>query len=94
MKTFIFTEERFPNRMRNNRRLRVYRIVKNTPDYLGWFDYTTGMGSSQTMAFQWLIENGFIPKKYYKLGTETYGSPEGHYSPNLPDYGYQVIELL
>ena len=28
MKSFIFTEERLPNRMRNNRRLRIYRVVK------------------------------------------------------------------
>ena len=94
MKTFIFTEERFPNRKRNNRRLRIYRIVKNTPDYLGFLDYTTGCSSSRCEAFRWLIEKGFIPKKYYNLGSRVYDMPKGCYPPNLADYGYKVVEII
>ena len=94
MKTFIFTEERFPNRMRNNRRLRIYRVVKNTPDYLGFLDYTTGCSSSKCEAFRWLIEKGFIHKKYYNLGARVYDIPEGCYPPNLEDYGYKVVEVV
>lgn len=93
MKTFIFTEERFPNKKRNNRLLRIYRIVHNRPKYLGWVEYSTGstMGA-ESEAFHWLMDNGYIPKSYYNLSKSDW-SGAGYYCQAVEDKGCKIIEL-
>lgn len=94
MKTFIFTEERFPNRMRNNRRLRIYRVVNNQPKYLGFTEYSTGstMGA-KSEAFHWLMYNGYIPKSYYHLSENDWRGA-GYYCPYVEDKGYKIVEVI
>lgn len=91
MKTFIFTEERFPNRMRNNRCLRIYRVVNNQPTYLGFTEYSTGstMGA-ESEAFHWLMDNGYIPKSYYNLSKSDW-SGAGYYCQVVEDKGCKIV---
>lgn len=97
MKTFVYTEERRPNRVRNNRVLRIYRIINNAPKFLGSLEYTTGSTpGSDSEVFQWLINNGYVPKKYYNLSrSESRGDwcGAGYYCPEVEAKGIKIIEL-
>ncbi len=67
MKNFIYKETRYPNRTRNNRELTIYKIKNNTPEYIGSLEYSTASTrGAQHETFNFLINNGYIPKKYYK----------------------------
>ena len=66
MKTFIYKEIAHHNRTRNNIEVTVYRIKDNTPHYIGHFSYSTGATrGAQHEVFNYLMDNGYIPKKYY-----------------------------
>lgn len=66
MKTFIYKEIAHHNRTRNNRELTIYRIKNNTPEYIGSVEYSTASTRGAVHeAFNYLMNNGYIPKKYY-----------------------------
>jgi hypothetical protein len=66
MKTFIYKELKFHNRTRNNRELTIYKIEKNTPRYIGTVEFCSGCTRGAIHeAFNYLMNNGYIPKKYY-----------------------------
>jgi hypothetical protein len=66
MKTFLYKETRYPNRTRNNREVVVYRIKHNIPEKIGYFKYSTGSTrGAQHEVFNFLMDNGYIPKKHY-----------------------------
>ena len=88
MKTFIYKEVAFHNRTRNNREVTVYQIKQNKPLYIGFFSYSTASTrGAQHEVFNYLMNNGYIPKKYYKSSECAwrgagyfFGEVENHYS--------------
>jgi hypothetical protein len=47
--------------------LTIYKIKDNTPVYVGAVEYSTGSTRGAVHeAFNYLMEQGYIPKKYYK----------------------------
>ena len=65
MKTFIYKEIRHHSR-RNNRELTIYRVKNNVPEYVGTCYYSTAScRGAKHETFNFLIANGYIPKKYY-----------------------------
>lgn len=97
MKVFVYVETAYHNKKRNNRMLRIYQLVKNQPKYLGFIEYTTGSTQgSDSECFHWLIENGYIPKKYYNL-SELWSSGwmgKGYYCQAVEDKGYKIMQLF
>ena len=66
MKRFIYTETKHQKRIRNNRELTIYQIKNNMPKYIGSLEYSTGSTrGAQHETFNFLMDNGYIPKKYY-----------------------------
>lgn len=66
MKTFIYKEIAHHNKKRYNRELTIYRIKNNTPIYIGYTEFSTGSTrGAKHECFNYLMENGHIPKKYY-----------------------------
>lgn len=66
MKTFIYKEIKHHNRTCNNRELTIYKIKNNIPVYIGTVEYSTGSTrGAQHEVFNYLMDNGHIPKKYY-----------------------------
>ena len=66
MKYFIFTETAHHNRTKNNRECTIYRVKDNKPKYIGTLYYSTGSTRGDVHeVFNYLMENGYIPKKYY-----------------------------
>lgn len=93
MKIFAFVVEKRPNRTRNNRCARIYRIVKNQPKYLGWVEYSTGSTQGdESEAFHWLMDNGYIPKSYYNLSKSDW-SGAGYYCQAVEDKGYKIMQM-
>jgi hypothetical protein len=66
MKTFIYKEVAHHNRRYNNRELTIYRLKNNKIEYVGTTSYTTGSTRGAIHeAFNYLMNSGYIPKKYY-----------------------------
>lgn len=66
MKIFIYKEIKHHNRTRSNRELTIYKIKNNIPVYIGSVEYSTGSTrGAKHEAFNFLMDNGHIPKKYY-----------------------------
>lgn len=66
MKTFIYKETKHHNRTKNNRECTIYKIKNNRPQYVGTVEYSTASTKgAEAEVFQYLMENGYIPKKYY-----------------------------
>ena len=66
MKIFIYKETKHQKRTRNNRELIIYKIKNNIPVYIGTLEYSTGSTrGAKHETFNFLIDNGYIPKKYY-----------------------------
>ena len=88
MKTFIYKKTAHHRRTRNNRELTIYEIKKNTPVYIGSVEYSTGSTRGAIHeTFNYLMENGYIPKKYYNssrcdwMGSGYfYGDVRNHYN--------------
>lgn len=93
MKTFIFKENKYRNRKRNNRECVIYQIKNNTPIIIGIISYTTGstMGA-ESEVFHFLIENGFIPKSYYNLSKNEWRGG-GYYCQEVESKGIKIIEI-
>ena len=66
MKIFIYKEIAHHSKKRNNRECTIYKIKNSRPEYVGTVYYSTGSTQgAKAEVFQYLMENGHIPKKYY-----------------------------
>ncbi len=92
MKTFIYKELRFPNRTRNNRELTIYKIEKNAPRYIGTVEFCSGSTRGATHeAFNYLMDHGYIPKKYYR-SSECGWRGAGYFYGDVTKF-YNIIEV-
>lgn len=92
MQTFIYKETRLSNRTRNNRELTIYRIKNNTPVYVGTCEYSTGSTrGSIHEAFNYLMDNGYISKKYYKSSECAWMGP-GYFFGEVAKH-YNIMEV-
>lgn len=92
MKHFIFKETRYPNRIRNNRELTIYRIKDNVPVYVGSCEYSTGSTRGAVHeAFNYLMDNGYIPKKYYR-SSECAWRGAGYFFGEVTKH-YNIVEV-
>lgn len=92
MKTFIYKEVAHHNRTRNNREVTVYQIKKNKPIYIGFFSYSTGSTrGSQHEVFNYLMNNGYIPKKYYNSSVCSWRGA-GYFFGKVTEY-YNIFEI-
>ena len=67
MTTYIYKETRLHSRKCYNREITIYRIKNNIPVYIGYCEYCSGSTrGAKHEAFNYLMDNGYIPKKYYK----------------------------
>lgn len=65
MTTFIFSITEQP-RKHNNVYATIYRLKHNNPEYIGRFEFSTAsMRGYKHEVFNYLMDNGYIPKKYY-----------------------------
>lgn len=91
MKTFIYKETAY-YRKHNNRELTIYQVKKNTPCYVGTLEYTTGSTKgAKAEVLQFLIDNKYIPKKYY-YSSECSWRGAGYYGGIVVDK-YKIIEI-
>lgn len=92
MKIFIYKETAYHNRTRNNRAVRIYTIKNNTPRYIGEFEYSTASTrGGKHEVFNFLMENGHIPKKYYKSSQCDWMGP-GYFFGEVEKH-YNIIEI-
>ena len=92
MKTFIYKETRYPNRTRNNREVTVYKLRNNTPEYIGFFAYSTASTrGAKHEVFNYLMNNGYIPKKYYK-SSECGWMGAGYFFGEVTEH-YNIFEI-
>lgn len=91
MKTFVFTKKY--QKGRNNVFIRIYKIVKNNPVYIGYTEFSSSstMGD-ESEVFHKLIELKYIPKKLYKT-SECSWRGAGYYCHEIKDKGYNIIGL-
>lgn len=92
MKTFIYKELRHHNRTRDNRELKIYRMKNNFPVYVGTVYYSTGSTRGAVHeAFNYLMEAGYIPKKYYNSSKcEWMGA--GYFYGDVREH-YNIVEV-
>ena len=92
MKTFIYKETAYRNRIRNNRELTIYRIKDNKPIYVGSVEFSTGSTrGAKHEAFNYLMDNGYIPKKYYNSSKSDWCGA-GYFYGDVEKY-YSIIEV-
>jgi hypothetical protein len=92
MVTFIYKETKHHNRVRNNREVTIYRIQNNLPNYIGTVEFSTGSTrGAQHEAFNYLMDNGYIPKKYY-TSSECDWMGAGYFFGEVQNY-YRIIEI-
>lgn len=92
MTTFIYKETAYHNRTRNNRELTIYRVKNNKPEYIGIKKFSTGSTrGAQHEAFNYLMDNGYIPKKYYK-SSECDWMGAGYFYGEVTNH-YNIIEV-
>lgn len=92
MQTFLYKETKHNNRTRNNRELTIYRIKNNIPVYIGTCEYSTGSTrGAKHETFNYLMDNGYIPKKYYKSSECAWMGP-GYFFGDVEKH-YNIIEV-
>ena len=92
MITFIYKETARHNRKRFNRELIIYRIKNNKPEYIGYTEFSTGSTrGAQHEAFNYLMDNGYIPKKYYNSSCDPWTGP-GYFYGDVTKY-YNIMEV-
>ncbi len=92
MKIFIYKEIKHHNRTRNNRELTIYKIKNNIPVYIGRVEYSTGSTrGAQHETFNFLMDNGYIPKKYYNSSKCDFMGPGYFYGDVTKNYN--IIEI-
>ena len=92
MKNFIYKEIKHHNRTRNNRELTIYKVKNNMPEYIGTLEYSTASTrGAQHEVFNYLMNNGYIPKKYYK-SSECAWRGAGYFDGNVTKL-YNIIEI-
>ena len=92
MQTFIYKETKHNNRTRNNRELTIYRIKNNMPVYIGTCEYSTGSTrGAKHETFNYLMNSGYIPKKYYKSSVCAWMGP-GYFSGEVEKH-YNIREV-
>lgn len=92
MKIFIYKEIKHPNRTRNNRELTIYKIKNNIPVYIGTIEYSTGSTrGAKHETFNFLMDNGYIPKKYYNSSCDPWTGP-GYFYGDVTKL-YNIIEI-
>ena len=91
MKTFIYTKKY--QKGHNNVFIRIYKIIKNQPIYLGYTEFSSSscMGD-ESEVFHKLIELKEIPKKLYSVSLCDWRSA-GYYCPEIRDLGYNIVGL-
>lgn len=93
MKRFYYTEQKYPNRKRNNRTGNVYTIRNGKLEYYCNYEYSTAScrgGISEV--FQVLMANGFIPKKW-ETSSKTDWSDSGYFSGEVTKY-YEITQII
>ncbi len=92
MKTFIYKVTTYPNRTRNNRELTIYRVKENIPIYIGSHFFSIGSSrGDQHEVFNYLMENGYIPKKYYNSSKCSWRGG-GYFAGEVENF-YRIIEV-
>jgi hypothetical protein len=92
MKTFIYKEIKHPNKTRNNRELTIYKMNNNAPVYIGTVEFSTGSTRGAIHeAFNYLMNNGYIPKKYY-YSSECDWMGAGYFFGDVTKI-YRIIEI-
>lgn len=92
MKTFIYKETAHHKRTRNNRELTIYTIKNNKPVYIGTVEYSTGSTrGAKHEAFNYLMDNGYIPKKYYNSSVDPWTGP-GYFYGDVTKF-YNIMEV-
>lgn len=92
MTIFIYKETKHNNRIRNNRELTIYRIKSNRPIYIGYCEYSTSSTrGAKHEAFNYLMDNGYIPKKYYKSSECAWMGP-GYFCGEVEKH-YNIMEV-
>ena len=92
MKIFIYKEIAHHKRTRNNRELTIYRIKENKPLYVGSVEFSTGSTrGAKHEAFNYLMDNGYIPKKYYNSSKCDFMGP-GYFFGEVEKH-YNIIEV-
>ena len=92
MQIFIFKETKHNNKTRNNRELTIYRIKNNIPVYIGSYEYSTGSTrGAKHEVFNYLMNNGYVPKKYYKSSECAWMGP-GYFYGDVENH-YNIIEV-
>lgn len=92
MMTFIYKETKHHNRTRNNREVTIYRIKNNLPVYVGTAEFSSGSTrGAQHEVFNYLMDNGYIPKKYYNSSCDPWTGP-GYFFGEVTNY-YNIVEI-
>lgn len=91
MKTFVFTKKY--QKGRKNVFIRIYKIVKNEPTYIGYTEFSSSstMGD-ESEVFHKLIELKYIPKKLYNTSKCSWRG-SGYYCSDVEKMGYKIIGL-
>lgn len=92
MTTFVFSEIKYHNRTRNNREAKIYRLKHNKPILIGYHEYSTASTRGGVHeVFNYLMENGYIPKKYY-TSSRCDWCGDGYFFGEVEKH-YNIIEI-
>jgi hypothetical protein len=92
MKTFIYKEIAYHNRTRNNREAIIYKIKNNRPEFVGCVEFSTASTrGAQHECFNYLMNAGYIPKKYYKSSLCAWRG-EGYFFGEVTKH-YNIIKI-
>lgn len=92
MTTFVYKETTYHNAKYFNRELKIYRIKNNKPEYIGLIKFSTSSTrGAQHEAFNYLMDNGYIPKKFYK-SSECAWRDAGYFYGEVTKH-YNIIEV-
>jgi len=90
MKTFIFSTYSMMPSKDHYKVCAIYRMKNNHPYLLGTVDIPIYSKGDISVVFKWLIDNKYIPKKYYNLSKAEYMSG-GYYDDRIVKFGYKII---
>lgn len=69
----------------------VYRISRNTPKYIGEFQFNYGMSKGfESEIFQFLVDKKLIPRKLLGCSLKE-GRGEGYYCQEVMEKGYRIF---